>query len=395
MALFEKKHDYSSFYVSRGGFAIACRKYPALSAGQEAGPPVIISHGFMMTQKSVEDYAAQFSAWGYDTYTFDFVGGAPRNGSSGSMADMSVMTEAEDLRAVMDYVFAESGAEKVILMGCSQGGLVSALTASESPELVEKLILFYPALCIPDDSRSGKMIFFRFDPEKVPDKVKLIGRLQISRKYIEEMQGFDPFESVCGYPGETLLVHGTKDRIVDINYSRCAYVSFCRNSGAENKHFFVIQNGAHGFSKKHDALAIAALDQFLAGRSEVITVDVEVHRTTTEKNGSFRIKKIPFSGGASSRFFAGKIQPGAVDTWQWKDGKLLSCCAVYTINGFDLKDMPCHVSIVNHSEDGRNWQPEVSTDSKALDFLNGQQCSAIFEPRSGGPVIHIFAEAKK
>ena len=390
MAFFGRKNEYRQFSVKRGGFDIAGRKYPA--SGHGGKPPVIISHGFMMTQKSVEDYAAQFADWGYDAYTFDFVGGAPKNSSGGRMLDMSVLTEVEDLRAVMDYVFADSGAGKVILMGCSQGGLVSALTASASPDLVEKLILFYPALCIPDDSRKGKMIFFRFDPKKVPDKVGLIGRLSISRSYIEEMQDIDPFESACGYPGDVLLVHGTKDRIVDINYSRCAYSSFCKNSGADNKHFFVIQGGAHGFSKKHDQLAIAALEKFLEGWSEVITVDVEVHKTTTDKTGKCKVRYIPFTGGASSRFFAGKIKPNAVDTWEWKDGKLISCCASYVLSGFDLEGQSCEITINNRSEDGRNWQPEISTDSKALDFLNRQQCQAVFEPRSGGPVIHIYAK---
>ena len=396
MSIFGKKHAYSEFRVMRGGFIIAGRKFTA-AAGQGTGekkPPVIVSHGFTNTQKNTEDYAAQFAAWGYTAYTFDFVGGAPRNQSSGRMSDMSVMTEKEDLFAVLDYVLKENGAEKAILMGCSQGGLVSALAASEKPDLVDKLILFYPALCIPDDAKNGRMIFFRFDPKNVPEKVKLIGRLEISKSYIEEMQDFDPYSSACLYPGDTLIVHGTRDKIVDINYSKCAYMSFCKNSGAANKHLFVIQGGAHGFAPKHDVLAVAAVEQFLEGYSEVITVDVEVHKTTTDKTGKDKVRYIPFTGGASSRFFAGKIKPDAVDTWIWKDGKLISCCASYVLSGFDLEGQSCEIAINNRSKDGRSWQPEISTDSKALDCLNRQQCRAIFEPRSGGPVIHIYARVQ-
>ncbi len=391
MALFGKKHSYTSFAIARDRFAIACRRFgPKDPVGK---PPVIVSHGFMGTQKTTEDYAAKFAEWGYTAYTFDFVGGAPRNSSTGSMADMSVMTEKQDLFTVMDHVLSETGAQKVILMGCSQGGFVSALAASEKPQLVDKLVLFYPALCIPDDSRSGKMMFFRFDPGNVPAEVKLIGRLKISHNYITEMQDFDPFESACLFPGDTLIVHGTKDKIVDINYSKCAYTAFCRNSGAENKHFFEIQGGAHGFSAKHDIVATEALKQFLDGLSEVITVDVKVLKTRTVQSGELRTKYIPFEGGAKSRFFAGNILPGAVDTWKWQGKQLESCCASYVLSGFDLKGQPCHITINNRSKDGRNWQPEVFTDSKALDFINTQQCSAVFEPRKGGPVIHIFAKA--
>lgn len=394
MPLFGKKHVYSEFRVMREGFIIAGRKFPAVpgSPDQDKKCPVILCHGFTSSQKTTEDYAVQFAAWGYTAYTFDFVGGGPRNQSSGRMSDMSVMTERDDLFAVMDYVLKESGAEKVILMGCSQGGLVCAIASSQKPQLVDKLIMFYPALCIPDDAKSGRMMFFKFDPANVPEKVKFIGRLEISRAYVQEMQVFDPFASACLYPGDTLIVHGTKDKVVDINYSKCAYTSFCKNSGAAGKHFFVIRGGAHGFAPKHDALAVAAVEQFLEGYSEVVTVDVEVQRTTTEKTGKDKTRYIPFTGGASSRFFAGKIRPGAVDTWKWKDGKLVSCCASYTISGFDLEGQSCEITINNRSKDGKNWQPELSTDSRALDYLNHQQCRAIFEPRSGGPVIHIYAK---
>ena len=47
--------------------------------------------------------------------------------------------------------------KKLLLMGCSQGSFVSALTAAKHPALVQKLVLFYPALCIPDDVRAGNL----------------------------------------------------------------------------------------------------------------------------------------------------------------------------------------------------------------------------------------------
>ena len=47
-------------------------------------------------------------------------------------------------------------------MGCSQGGFVSALVAAKNNFPIEKLVLFYPALCIPDDAEpendDGKLI---------------------------------------------------------------------------------------------------------------------------------------------------------------------------------------------------------------------------------------------
>ena len=84
---------------------------------------------------------------------------------------MSVLTETKDLKAVIEYVrnLSYTDSEKILLMGCSQGGFVSALVAAKNNFPIEKLVLFYPALCIPDDARAGKMMMAKFDPQNVPD----------------------------------------------------------------------------------------------------------------------------------------------------------------------------------------------------------------------------------
>ena len=60
-------------------------------------------------------------------------------------------------------------------MGCSQGGFVSALFAAAHPNVVvSRLILFYPALCIPEDARRGKMLMYAFDPSNIPEQIFLL-----------------------------------------------------------------------------------------------------------------------------------------------------------------------------------------------------------------------------
>ena len=73
--------------------------------------------------------------------------------------------------AVMDYVRALPYVNKdnIFLMGCSQGGFVSVLVAAKNKYPIKKLCLFYPALCIPDDARAGKMMMAKFDPNNVPE----------------------------------------------------------------------------------------------------------------------------------------------------------------------------------------------------------------------------------
>ena len=98
---------------------------------------------------------------GYVAFTFDFCGGSAMCGKSdGKTTEMSVLTETKDLKAVIEYVrnLSYTDSEKILLMGCSQGGFVSALVAAKNNFPIEKLVLFYPALCIPDDARAGKMM---------------------------------------------------------------------------------------------------------------------------------------------------------------------------------------------------------------------------------------------
>ena len=80
--------------------------------------------------------------------------------------------EAKEIaRLKSEYVrnLSYTDSEKILLMGCSQGGFVSALVAAKNNFPIEKLVLFYPALCIPDDARAGKMMMAKFDPQNVPD----------------------------------------------------------------------------------------------------------------------------------------------------------------------------------------------------------------------------------
>lgn len=196
---------------------------------------------------------------GYCAYTFDFCGGSvlKMGKSDGKTTDMSVLTEVQDLETVIEYVknLPHTG-DELLLMGCSQGGFVSALVAAKHPGLVDKLVLFYPALCIPDDARSGKMMFARFDPKDIPERINC-GPMKLGRCYAADVVGMNPIDEISLYHGPVLIVHGTKDRIVKSDYSAQAKAAY---SDAK-LHF--IEGGAHGFSKKHDALAINHLRQFL------------------------------------------------------------------------------------------------------------------------------------
>ena len=232
-------------------------------------PIAIVCHGFMAWQDSVKHYAVLLAEMGYASYCFDFCGGSVmKSKSDGKTTDMSVLTEVEDLEAVIEYVSDLPYVDKnrIFLMGCSQGSFVSALTAAKNKYPIEKLCLFYPALCIPDDARAGKMMMSKFDPENIPE-ILHCGPMKLGRRYAADVMNIDPFDEIGKFSGEVCIVHGTADKIVSLDYSERAAEVYKENLPEgmnENERicFHIIEGGGHMFSKKHDVIATEKLKEF-------------------------------------------------------------------------------------------------------------------------------------
>lgn len=219
-------------------------------------PVVILSHGFLANQKMCRKYARLLANIGYVAITFDFCGGGLGCKSDGKSEDMTLLSEVRDLFSVIEHVKKQPYAKSVSLLGCSQGGFVSAMAARRLPDQIEKLILMYPALCIPDDARKGKMMFYRFDPQNIPDT---LGRfpMKLGGNYAKTVIGMDAFEEIGGFDGPVLYLHGTADKIVDIEYARKAKDLY------PNCEYHEIVGGGHMFRGKSDKEACGFLAGFM------------------------------------------------------------------------------------------------------------------------------------
>ena len=245
----------SEFSCQRDGLTIRGTEYRP--EGDHL-PIAIVSHGFMANRNSVREYTQLLAGKGYAAYCFDFCGGCLRGGKSdGKTTEMSVLTEVKDLEAVIRYTRSlPYTSNKLLLMGASQGGMVSALTAAKPENDVGKLVLFYPAFCIPDDARAGKMMFAKFDPNNIPQRINC-GPMKLGKCYPTDVIDMDPFPEIQGYKGPVLIVHGTNDRIVSIDYAQKAQTAY-----GDACTLKIIPNAGHGFSKEHDQLAQSYLREF-------------------------------------------------------------------------------------------------------------------------------------
>jgi hypothetical protein len=222
-------------------------------------PAVILSHGFLANQKMCYDYAKLLADLGYVAFTFDFCGGGLGCHSDGKSEDMTVLTEKADLLAVLRYVQSLSyvDADNISLLGCSQGGFVSMLVAKEIPNEISRLLLLYPALCIPDDARRGKMMFFRFDPENVPE---VLGRfpMKLGGDYAKTVLKMDVMEEIGGFDRPVLYLHGTADKIVPLRYAQTAKDNY------PNCQYHELMGGGHMFQGEPEQEARRLIQDFMS-----------------------------------------------------------------------------------------------------------------------------------
>ena len=182
-------------------------------------PLVIFSHGLGANVEHEEEVQKTLAKAGIAVFSFEFAGGSSSAApmSEGLTTEMSVLTEVQNLK---DAIRIASGMEyvdpqKIYLMGSSQGGLVTALTAEEVTNIAG-LFLFYPAFSLPDDIRSS---FPKLD--KVPETFNLLGT-KIGKKYITDIYDMDPYANLEKFGMPVHIYHGKDDNIVPLTASQKA-----------------------------------------------------------------------------------------------------------------------------------------------------------------------------
>lgn len=217
-------------------------------------PVVICSHGFGSTYEFPKrNVGTALAMSGYATYCYDFCGGSKKSKSSSDMTQMSVMTEKEDLLHVLDYIKNLEGIDpnRVYLYGESQGGFVSALVGAERPYDIAGLVLEYPALCVVDDAHKAYASL-----DEVPENPKLMMQT-LGKIYYSDVWDLDVYKTIANYDGPVLLLHGDKDKIVNVSYSDEASRVYA------NCEYVVFEGQGHGFMGDSIAEARQLIYNFL------------------------------------------------------------------------------------------------------------------------------------
>ena len=237
--------------VKRDGNRIACELY--LPAGNGPFPTAVLCHGYGDNMDTLRPYAEALRKEGYAACIFDFIGGGPRIQSDGEMVDMSVLTEAADLNAVLDALRkrADVDEDNLVLIGESQGGFVVTYVAGQHPEEIRALIPLYPGYGMQDYVRARVK-----NEEERAETYNMFGQT-VGRLYVDDALSFEIEDSMAAYDGPVLIIHGSRDPVAPISYSERALEYF---PSAELK---TLVGATHGFQGEYAEAAIEEMLSFL------------------------------------------------------------------------------------------------------------------------------------
>lgn len=223
-------------------------------------PVVIICHGFgsdcnrPLLRAISKDVVEQ----GMIAVRFDFNGCGK---SDGKFQNMTVPSEIEDLKCVINWVRKQSWTENISLVGHSQGGVVVSMTAGELGDKEIKCeVLLAAAAVLRDDAIRGTTQGTTYDPYNLKgDYVELPRRvngetLKVGKNYILTAMNLPIYETAQEYGGPVLIIHGTHDRIVPYTYSE-RYHEKLKNSEIK-----LISDDDHSFNNTCDETALMVSD---------------------------------------------------------------------------------------------------------------------------------------
>lgn len=220
MFSFIKKKPYT-VYGPQGGISTNMVLPQNFNTAADHCPIVVLMHGFMSKKEMhpIPAIAKALAAKGIAAISFDF---NAHGRSEGKFVDMTLSKEIEDAKAVLEYVKSLPCFDDIAFLGHSQGGLVAGMLAGQledTPLRPSALVLMAPAAVLKDDAIAGQCMNAKYNPSDPPEYVKVFFR-KLGRDFILEAQKFPIYETSGLYTGKVCLLHGLKDKIVPVDYSR-------------------------------------------------------------------------------------------------------------------------------------------------------------------------------
>lgn len=177
-------------------------------------PLVYMFHGF--TSNKMEDHfyyvrlSKRLEKLGIASLRMDFGNSGE---SDGNFENMTPSSEIKDGINIVKYgkSIANIDLDRIGLIGSSMGGMIAGIVARELKEDIRCLCLISPAANIEQIMKS----YFQND-----SRIADINGLLFSKNAFDDVKTINPYERARGFIGDVLIVHGTKDEAVPIEFGK-------------------------------------------------------------------------------------------------------------------------------------------------------------------------------
>lgn len=194
---------------------------------QEAPSPIVLLlHGFISVRDELpivntdegmySRTARLFAERGYASLRIDFRG---LGDSGGAWEDTSFTGQIADALAALDFIQTLDGidADRIGVIGLSQGGLIAASIASD-PRL-DSVVLWSPVANPPDTYASilgeqGIQAGLSSGGAAVNLKLPWGAETQLRTAFFEDLYSIDPVAEIAQYDGPLMVIVGTTDDVV-------------------------------------------------------------------------------------------------------------------------------------------------------------------------------------
>ncbi|MEW9698778.1 alpha/beta hydrolase family protein [Paenibacillus sp. SI8] len=182
-------------------------------------PLIIICHGFIGSRIGVDRLfvkaAREFSSQGYLVLRFDYGGCGESTGDYGT-GGLDVLIE--ETRSVIDYALTIDCVDlsRVILVGHSLGGAAALLTAAKDHRV--KTLVLWSAVAHPHNDIVR--IVGKGEYEKLPQGGAIDHHgYSLTSRYFDSLSRHQPFEQLRKFNGDVLVIHGTADDMIPVDYA--------------------------------------------------------------------------------------------------------------------------------------------------------------------------------
>ena len=249
------------FYIDSDGIAIHA-KLEMPEGAPERCPLCIVQHGLTghMEEEHILAVSAALREVGVATLRVEMYG---HGKSGGSFGKHTLLKWVDNMLDVIDYAKGLDWVSDLYLCGHSQGGLLTMLVAALRPDDLAAIIPMSPAIVIVDNALQGQLFGMTFDPVHIPDRIYM-GDPRLAEggtetpsfcgDYFRVAQHIHVDEAIAAYHGPVLLVHGTQDQAVPVQYSIDAAKAY------ERAQLVLIENDDHNYHAHLDQVCTAVQD---------------------------------------------------------------------------------------------------------------------------------------